>query len=309
MRYLGRDAVAGAARPSDLIDGLERALLDGLDPSADPDRLAVPTISGQLLVMPSASADAVGVKVAGVVPGNPLRGLARVTGMYVLLDGATLLPRAVLDGAALTAVRTAAVSGLAIRHLGPSRMDRAVIIGTGPQARSHLHMLRQAAHAGEYVIVGRSAGAAEPLVRECRAGGMAARAGALPRDLPDADLVVCCTTAAAPLFTAGQIGGDCLVVAIGSHEPHVREFGDDVLAGATIVVETRAAACREAGEIVQALARRAIDRADLIDIAELVRGAGRRSGRRVFKSVGMAWEDLIVARTLTESGTADWEYS
>lgn len=259
--------------------------------------------------MPSASAHAAGVKVAGVAPGNPRRGLPRITGMYVLLDGATLLPRAVLDGAALTAVRTAAVSGLAIRHLGPSRADRAVVIGTGPQARSHLHMLRQAAHVAEYVIVGRSAGAAEPLVRECRARGMAARAGALADDLPDADLVVCCTTAAAPLFTAGQIGRDCLVVAIGSHEPHVREFGDDVLAGATVVVETRAAACREAGEVVQALARHAITPGDLIDVAELVRGTGDRSGRRVFKSVGMAWEDLIVAETLTGRGTAERERS
>ena len=111
-----------ALSPREAVDALEAALRAGLDPDADPPRQAVGTEAGELLIMPSASPGAAGVKLVTVAPGNPERGLPRIQGVYVLFDPATLAPGRAVDGIALTNLRTAAVSALAVRHLAaPAR--------------------------------------------------------------------------------------------------------------------------------------------------------------------------------------------
>jgi len=115
-----------------------------------------------------------------------------------------------------------------------------------------------------------------------------------------ADVICCCTTAREPLFDGALVADHAAVVAIGSHEPQAREV-DDVLAGrATVVVESRASALREAGDVIAAVASGAIAEADLVTLAALVRGeAAPAPGRpRLFKSTGMAWEDAVVAAAL-----------
>lgn len=117
---LGADALAGLLTPAAAADALAAALHGGLDPEAGPQRTAVPVPGGELLLMPAAAGAYAGVKIAGVAPGNTARGLPRITGSYLLLDGPTLRPPALLDGAALTALRTPAVSALALRYLAPA---------------------------------------------------------------------------------------------------------------------------------------------------------------------------------------------
>jgi ornithine cyclodeaminase/alanine dehydrogenase-like protein (mu-crystallin family) len=115
-----------------------------------------------------------------------------------------------------------------------------------------------------------------------------------------ADIVCCCTTAPEPLFDGGLVADHATVVAIGSHEPDAREIDDALCRRATVVVESRASALREAGEIVSALASGATTQDSLVTLAELVRGqATPRPGRPcLFKSTGMAWEDAVVAAAL-----------
>ncbi|MGW2546834.1 ornithine cyclodeaminase family protein, partial [Kitasatospora sp. NPDC001574] len=103
--------------PAEAVAAIEQVLLDGLDPEAGPARSAMPVPAGELLLMPAASAAYTGVKIAGVAPANPAAGLPRITGSYLLLDGPTLQPVALLDGAALTALRTPAVTAAALRRL------------------------------------------------------------------------------------------------------------------------------------------------------------------------------------------------
>jgi ornithine cyclodeaminase len=282
---------------ADAVDVLERALLDGLDPSADPPRGAVATAAGQLLLMPAETSAGVGVKLTSVAPANPARGLPRIQAVYVLMDAGTLTPVALMDGTALTVVRTAAVSALAVRRLAAPDASRLVVFGSGPQAEGHVLALRAVRPVREVTVVGRDRGRATACAQRVAAPGLAARVGS-PEDVADADLVVCATTARSPLFDGALIRNGACVVAVGSHEPDARELEAGLLARGTVVVEDRAAALREAGDVVLAISEGRLDAGSLISLADLVTGAAEippPRAPRIFKSVGMSWQDLVVA--------------
>ncbi|MEV7520977.1 NAD(P)-dependent oxidoreductase [Streptomyces sp. NPDC091371] len=302
--------MAALLTPAGAADALAAALLGGLDPEGCPQRsaLAVPG-GGELLLMPAASASYAGVKIAGVAPGNPARGLPRITGSYLLLDGPTLRPLALLDGAALTALRTPAVSALALRHLAPAgRPLRLVIFGSGPQAYGHLEAVLAVRELAEVVVVARNPERAERLAAHARTLAPAARTGTA-KDVADADLVVCCTTAREPLFDGSLVAPGATVVAVGSHEPTARETDTALVRRAAVYVESRAAALREAGDLLVPEAEGAIGPGHITGtLADLVAGrmppGGPRSCPQLFKSVGMAWEDLAVAVALFEAAGA-----
>ncbi|WP_329378171.1 ornithine cyclodeaminase family protein [Streptomyces sp. NBC_01351] len=306
--------------PAATADALADVLRAGLDPENCPQRsaLAVPG-GGELLLMPAASASYAGVKIVGVAPGNPARGLPRITGSYLLLDGPTLRPLALLDGAALTTLRTPAVSALALRHLAPAgRPLRLVLFGSGPQAYGHLEATLAVRELAEVVVVARGAEGAERLAAHARSLGPRARTGTA-KDVADADLVICCTTAREPLFDGRLVGQGATVVAVGSHEPTARETDTALVRRAAVYVESRAAALREAGDLLVPEAEGGgtpsgswgtIGPGHITGtLADLVAGRMPPPGRsqscpQLFKSVGMAWEDLAVAVALFEAAGA-----
>ncbi len=256
-------------------DALEAALLDGLDPEADPPRGTVELDRGQLLVMPSGAARHPVVKLV-TVGGEP-----RIQGVCVIFDGATLAPAALVDGIAVTNLRTAAVSALAVRHLAVPEARRLLVFGRGPQGHAHAEALRAVRPIERVDMVGRDHGPLDELV-------------------PAADIVCCCTTAREPLFDGALVADHAVVVAIGSHEPGVRETDDALASRSTIVVESRASALREAGDVILAIEAGATAPAELMTLAELVRGKAQPAPRRprLFKSTGMAWEDAVIAAAL-----------
>ncbi|MET0817263.1 MAG: ornithine cyclodeaminase family protein, partial [Solirubrobacteraceae bacterium] len=134
------------------VDALEAALVGGLDPDADPPRSFAKADHGELLLMPSAAAGGLGVKLV-TIGGDP-----RIQGVYVLFDGDTLAPAALLDGIGLTDLRTSAVSALAVRHLAERPPRRLLVFGTGPQARAHVAALRATAPIEHVAIAGRDPG-------------------------------------------------------------------------------------------------------------------------------------------------------
>lgn len=140
MRFLAADAVA-ALGPAGAVRAITDALRGGLDPAHDPPRAAVDLSRGQFLLMPSETANAAGVKVATVAPGNPSRGLPRIQATYLLFDRETLALQAVLDGTALTTLRTPAVSVAAVLPVLPDRPLRVAVVGAGPQAVGHVRTL------------------------------------------------------------------------------------------------------------------------------------------------------------------------
>ena len=305
LPFLDAAAVA-ALSPLEAVDALEAALRAGLDPDADPPRQAVGTEAGEILIMPSASRGAAGVKLVTVAPGNPDRGLPRIQGVYALFDPATLAPAALVDGIALTNLRTAAVSALAVRHLAAPRARRLLVFGTGAQGWAHVGALRAVAPDLERVdVVARDPARLRAFVARVQdEPGLEARA-ASPDAARDADLIVCATTARAPLFDGALVRAGATVVAIGSHEPATREVDATLAGAATVVVESRGSALREAGDVIAAIDAGVLDADALVPIAALVRGdAAAAPGRpRLFKSTGMAWEDLVVAAAVHARAT------
>jgi ornithine cyclodeaminase len=298
-------------------DAITRALVEGLDPAADPARVVLPVTAGQLLLMPGEAAGYVGVKIVGLAPDNPARGLARIQGSYLLLDGATLQPLAIIDGAALTTLRTPAVSAAAARALAPRRAGRLVVLGTGPQAAGHIRALHDVLAPEQVTVLSRNAGRAADLAgtmqRELGLPGHGAGTAdpGSADEIARADVIVCATTATRPLFPADAVRPGALVIAVGSHQPDVLELDPVLLARSQVVVEDAATATREAGEVVTAIRQGLLDPTDLVGLGSLVTGSVAADiGRtRVFKSVGMGWEDLVVATRVfarsTQSGGDD----
>lgn len=302
IRVIGAEEVRAAVPMQAAITAVQRALRDGLDPEADPPRSAVPVDRGHLLLMPSQSARYVGVKIASVAPDNPAHGRARIQGGYLLMDAPTLTPVALLDGVALTSIRTAAVSAAAVDLLAAPDAARLVLFGTGPQAHGHLAALRAIRPVRHVTVVGRDQKKVRAFLARHRGSGPELEAGTAEA-VADADLVACCTSARTPLFDGDALQAHATVAAVGSHEPEARETDDATVRRCTVVVEARSAALREAGDVIQPVTAGALDASSLVTMAELLRGEASwdPSRPRLFKGVGMAWEDLVVAGAAFEA--------
>ncbi|PYC77187.1 ornithine cyclodeaminase [Streptomyces tateyamensis] len=285
--------------PRQAAAAIEAVLLGGLDPEGCPARLGVPVPAGELLVMPAATERYAGVKVAGVAPANPGRGLPRITGSYLLLDGATLVPLALLDGMALTTLRTPAVTALALDRLAAPDAAHLVLFGAGPQAYGHLAALAAVRPLRRVTVVARRP--VPELLAFAASLGLAAEQGG-PDAVAGADLVVCCTTAHEPLFDGALVADHAAVAAVGSHSLTGREVDTVLVQRSACYTEARAVARREAGDLVLGGA----DWASVANLAELVTGTAAvpTDRPRFFKSVGMAWEDLAVAAAVHERAAA-----
>jgi ornithine cyclodeaminase len=279
------------------------ALAQGLDPAADPPRGTPVVRQGQLLIMPSETAHSVGVKVLSVAPDNPERGRERIQALYVLMDAETLTPSVLIDGTAITSLRTPAVSAVGVDALAPQEVSRMVIFGSGPQAIGHGEAVLQVRRPGEVVVVGRreepreaAALAIGELGVVCRAVAADDRA-AVEREVRSAQVIVTATSSSTPVLVGDWVADGACIVAIGSHEPDRRELDAALMGRSLVVVEEVRTALREAGDVVLAIAEGALGEDGLHPLRDLVRGEVARAVDRpnVFKTVGMAWEDLVVA--------------
>lgn len=289
----GADRVLGALSWPEAVAALRSALASGLDPEAEPARTSTPLGSGELLMMPSGGGELAGVKLVTVAPGNPARGLPRIHGIYVLFDAATLAPVATLDGAALTAVRTPAVSALGVDLVAPHEAHGLVVFGTGPQAYAHVHALRAVRPVRAVTVVGPDPERAQRLVDRLCSEDVPAAVGDAA-SVAGADLVACCTTSREPLFDGASLAEHAVVVAIGSHEPSAREVDSETVRRCGVLVESRAAALAEAGDVMLAVADGAVAAGDVVPMADVVTSRTARRPRLI-KTVGMGWEDLVVA--------------
>jgi ornithine cyclodeaminase/alanine dehydrogenase-like protein (mu-crystallin family) len=297
---LDEDAVARLLSMAELIPAMERALAAlSRGEVVQPVRVVVPVAAhhGFLGVMP-AYAGALGAKLVTFYPGN--RGVPTHHALVLLFRPETGEPLAVMDGRLITEMRTAAVSAASTKLL--ARPDASVlgIIGAGVQARSHLEALRLVRDFRDVRVWSpRSAPAfaASAGVRAVRSAEEAARG---------ADVVVTATTSTTPVLRGEWLAPGAHVAAVGAVRPDWRELDDDLVRGARLFVESRDAALLEAGDVIAA-GRTA---AELTELGEVVTGArpGRRSPEEVtlFKSVGVAVEDLAAAElVLQKRGSRD----
>lgn len=288
-----------ALGPLAAVAAIRDALAEGLDPDGDVPRTVLPLAHGQGLLMPSEAGGWFGVKVATVAPGNAARGLRRINATYLLHDSETLTPAAILDGVALTTLRTPAVAVAAcldrLRALAGSRPGglRLVVFGAGPQGEGHVRTIRAHTPVADVTAVTRRGGATPAWADRHLAAGRTEVAGRVR----DADVVVTATSARAPVVDGHLVRDSAVVLAVGSHEPSARELDGVLMGRATVVVESRDVALREAGDVVLAVREGRLDPGSLVTMADLLGSGAVVPADRpmVVKTSGMAWEDLVVA--------------
>lgn len=298
------------------IQSLQRALRDGVDTSCAAPATTVPLASGDLHLMPAEAFGFAGTKVLAIAPDNPRRKLDRMQGVYLLMDSETLSPRLIIDGAEITLLRTAATSAAAVDRLADPSSRRLVVFGSGPLARAHIDAMMAIRPIEHVVINARDGYKAEGLAAWAVERGLQARIGqATPvtSSVPEADIVVCATSATDPVFDGSLVSPGAVVVAVGSHDRTRRELDDVLMGRADVYVEDVSTALRHAGDVVQAVESGSLDQAALRTIAELERDCARRNadsptanrtaGRpAVVKTVGMGWQDLIIAIEAHKAG-------
>jgi ornithine cyclodeaminase len=311
-RFITAEEITGSFSFLSAVNAIQEALLGGLDPAGDLPRSILPIEKGELLLMPSTSVQGSGIKVLTIAPNNPTLNEPRIQGIYLLFDKDNLAISSILDGAALTTYRTPAISFAAVRKgLELSRGEISLVVfGSGPQAISHIQTLAALdVKVTSVVFVVRDIEKAEKripdvallgLTSECTIHILGADSHEVNQHLQQADLVIAATTARTPLFDSTLLKQSVIVIAVGSHEPDVREIDSNLLARAQVVVETRASALREAGDVIMAIGDGSITAQSLHELADVV--CGRTTLNReqpiFFKSSGMSWEDLVIARAI-----------
>jgi ornithine cyclodeaminase/alanine dehydrogenase-like protein (mu-crystallin family) len=300
--FVDAESLARALPMTAAIDALETVFGADRLPEA-PLRTHVETRAGTLLLMPAFGEQGVGVKLVTLTPSNPGRRLPFIHAVYALFEAEEQAPVALLDGAALTAIRTAAVSGLATRHLARPDASRLAIFGAGVQARSHLEAMRAVRPISHAVIVSRTGERATDLAREAAGAGVKADVGSAD-SVGDRDLVCTCTTSPTPVFDGSLLAPGTHVNAVGAYRPDLRELDTEAVRRARVAVETREAALEEAGDLLIPMSEGAIGEDHIAaDLSEVVRGARVRMSDddvTLFKSVGVAFEDLVVARAAVD---------
>ena len=263
---------------------------------------AVTPAGDRLLLMPAWDGVSIGVKIVTVFPGNRARSLPSVAALYVLMDGTTGHPIALIDGEALTLRRTGAASALASSYLSREDASHLVLVGTGALA-PFMAEAHSAVRSIERISVwGRTPAHVERTVAALVSKGMPAEpATSLRAALDDADIVSCATTAREPLVRGSDVRNGTHVDLVGAFTPDMRESDDALVSRATLFVDTFAGALKEGGDLVQPMSRGVIARESIrAELADLVSGAhpGRRTRDEItlFKSVGTGVEDLCAAR-------------
>jgi ornithine cyclodeaminase/alanine dehydrogenase-like protein (mu-crystallin family) len=313
LRFVSRDELFAALPFRDAADALAAgfairtpAEMEGTPRSvlSMPDRS--PGDEAELLLMPAHGEEGAGLKLVSIVRGNPGRGLPLIQGLYVLLTRDGLTPELVIDGAALTALRTAAVSALATSLLARPDSRRLVVFGAGEQAAVHVAAMRTVLPIEHVTVVGRTSASqrAATLVSDLLASDIEATVGT-PASVADADVICTCTTSATPVFSNADLQPGVHVNAIGAYRLDMREIPNDCLSRAVLVVESVDATLAEAGDVVAAIDSGALPAEGFArELHELLTGTiGRSSDDEVtvFKSVGLSIEDLIVARAAADA--------
>ena len=218
-----------------------------------PPRLAVPLAEdGTLLLMPATDGALAITKLVTVHPGNGARGMPSVQGEVVVLDARTGERLFTLEGATVTARRTAALSLLAARLLAPHPQGGLLIVGGGTQGRAHLEAFQAGLGIRDVWIYSRTAAHAERLAAYARELGLTAQTIAEPAEVLDrVSLIVTATTSSSPVLPA-SVQDNAFVAAVGAFRPTMAELPAELVRRGHVYVDSLEGARSEAGDLIQA---------------------------------------------------------
>ena len=278
--------------------------------------IEVPDEHAVSLFMPAAvpSANGLGLKIVSVFPQNPRAGKPTIYALVCLVDPHDGAPLAIMDGTYLTALRTGAVSGAATDLLARPDSRVLAIFGTGAQAITQVQAICAVRDIAEIRIVARSPAKAAAFIQRLNAaspaiGAQMVSASSTGAAVAGADIICTATPATAALFADADVSPGTHINAVGAYTTAMQEIPAETVARALIVVDQRAAAWAEAGDLVMARDRGLITQDDIhAEIGELAGGtkSGRASADQItfFKSVGNAVQDIAVGRAAYDRAIA-----
>lgn len=305
MIYLNEDRVAELLRWDDLIAAMESALAAFSKGNVVQPVRSILTIEENrryLGIMPAAAGEVMGAKIVSFYPANEGTEHPTHNGSILLMDARTGRPLIAMDARLITEMRTAAVSAAVTKYLMPEGARVLAILGSGVQAGSHLEALSHVATFDHIRVWSRNPEHAQRFAREH--GGTATAA---QEAVEGADVVVVATSAPQPVLNGAWLKPGAHVNSVGANRPNWRELDDAVMRN-TVVVDSREAALQESGDVIASHAT------IYAEAGELFAGTKPKppgSATTVFKSMGLAVEDLATAKLVydafTSAGSADRE--
>ena len=311
MRLFSPTETAAALNYPGLIDAISQVFAGGatapqrhhhtMKKTGEPDAV--------LLLMP-AWADGFGVggvKIVNVTPGNSTRGLPAITASNLVFDEVTGEHKAILDGATLTAMRTAAVSALAAKHLAAANAKTLLVVGSGRVANELPFAFRAVRPIEEVLVWSRTPESATRQVAQWAVKGIhATTISNLQDGIAKADIVSCATLATQPIILGNWLRSGQHIDLIGSYAPHMREVDDEAMQRAKVFIDTDAA-LHETGDLISPLQSGALTDGAILgtlyDLCALPQKSWRHSSDiTLFKGVGHALEDLAAAKLALTAG-------
>ena len=298
IRILSASDVRAALPMPKAIDAMRHAYSQlSAGKATAPPRQHLSTDKGITLIMPAhlPERSEFGIKVVSVYDDNPNLGLPRISATVLVLDPTTGAPKAFMDGASLTAIRTGAGGGVAADLLARKNAKTIGLFGAGVQARAQLQAVMAVRNITSVNLISRTQTSAQQLAAEISEWIDAPEVNLVstPRQVVEnADIVLCATTSATPLFDGNALQPGTHITAVGTFIPEKREVDTITIRRAhRIVVDSREACLEEAGDLI--IPNAAID----AEIGEIVNGdkPGRQSDDEItfFKSVGVAVQDAV----------------
>ncbi len=314
IRLLSQSDMAGILDISDVINVIEEGFRKVVSDDDLPDRtsLQISKQPGVALLMPAYLSDLniLGVKIVSVFPNNISLGYPMVTGFYVLCDSMTGQLMALMEGKYLTGIRTAAASAVATKILAREDAKILGVIGTGVQGRFHVDAIRSVRKIEKVVVYSRTPEKRQKFANELETAGIICQqVEHVSQCTAEADILAVCTSSKKPVFDGNLIRPGTHINAVGAFTPDTRELDTNLIQKAQVYVDTYAGAFKEAGDILIPFRSKKIQKGHIqAELSELI--SGKKKGRThpeeitVFKSVGYAMEDAVVAKFAYDQANA-----
>jgi thiomorpholine-carboxylate dehydrogenase len=294
--HLDDAAVRRLLRLEELIAGMREALVDlSAGRVVQPLRMVmdIPAAQGLLFLKPALVRDTLAAKLITLIPGNAERGLPTLLATIVLMDPSTGRMLAVMDGAWITALRTAAVSAVAVDALSSQGPKVVALLGSGTLARSHALALRAVRPLSEIRVWSRNPANVALCAKDIR--GIESRTA--EQAVRGADIVCTVTNASEAVLQGAWLKPGALVAAIGAPRPNWREL-DDAAMRNVVIADSREAAEKESGDVILSGAQ------VHAEIGEILAGTRPRpagGATVIFKALGQAVEDAVAARLVYDA--------
>lgn len=273
--------------------------------------IQAPKQDGCFLFMPAyvEEMDTASLKIVNVFPHNIDQGLPALPAQVMLIDGKTGVVKSLMDGISVTQIRTGAASGAAFDILAKKECKIGALIGTGGQGAAQLEAMLEARQLEEVRVCGLHYDRTEAFVKQMQKEMERYDARILPvkssdEAVEDADLIITATPAEKPVFDGTRVKKGATISCIGSYQHHMQEMPPVILTRASkIYFDSEEAVLSEAGDILIPLEDGTITKDNFTgDLGNVIKGevTGRENDEEiiVFKSVGVATQDLVAAREI-----------